>query len=73
MRQEFLNQIVADKKDINDEIFWNCFKYQNPSFLSKDLIRAKQAKNEQLVNNFNDELIDLRNAINKMKMKIQIK
>ena len=26
--------------------------------LSKDLIRAKEAKNEQLVNNINDELID---------------
>ena len=28
-----MNEIVANKKDINDEIFWNCFKYQNPSFL----------------------------------------
>ena len=41
----------------------NYFKYQNPSFLAIDLIRAKQAKNEQLVNNINDGLIDLRNAI----------
>ena len=39
------------------------FKYQNPSFLAKDLIRATQAKNEQLVNNVNDGLIDIRNAI----------
>ena len=31
-------------------------------FLTKDLIRATQAKNEQLVNNVNDGLIDLRNA-----------
>ena len=38
--------------------------YQNQSFLAKDLIRAKQAKNEQLVNNIN-ELIDLRNAVYK--------
>ena len=38
-------------------------KYQNPLFLAKDLIRAKQAENEQLVNNINDEFIDLRNAI----------
>ena len=29
----------------------------------RDLIRATQAKNEQLVNNVNDGLIDLRNAI----------
>ena len=32
-------------------------------FLAKDLIRATQAKNEQLVNNVNDGLIDLRNTI----------
>ena len=38
-------------------------KYQNPLFLAKDLIRAKQAENEQLVNNINDGFIDLRNAI----------
>ena len=38
-------------------------KYQNPLFLAKDLIRAKQVENEQLVNNINDGFIDLRNAI----------
>ena len=43
-------------------MFWNYFKYQNPSFLVKNLIRAKQAKNEQLVNNINDEFVHLRNA-----------
>ena len=39
----------ADEKDINNETFSNYFKYQNPSILAKDLIRAKQSKNEQLV------------------------
>ena len=58
-----MNEIVADEKNINDEIFWNYFKHQNPSFLAKDLIRAKQTINEQLVNNINDALIDLRNDI----------
>ena len=24
---EFMNGIIADEKDINDEIFWNYFKY----------------------------------------------
>ena len=56
-----MNETIADKKDINDEIFWNYFKYHNPPFLVKDFIRATQAKNEQLVNN-NDWLIGLRNA-----------
>ena len=44
LQQEFMNEIIADEKDISDEIFWNYFKYQNLSFLAKDLIRAKQAK-----------------------------
>ena len=52
------------KKNINDKKFWNYFKYQNPSFLSKDLTRATHAKNEHLVNNINDEQIDLRNTTN---------
>ena len=32
------------------------------------LIRATQVKNEQLVNNINDGLIDLRNAINRKEI-----
>ena len=59
---------------MNDEISWNYFEQQNSLFLEKDVIRATQAKNEQLVNNVDDGLIDLRKAINKiefLKMKIQ--
>ena len=52
-----MNEIIAHEKDINNEIFWNYFKDQNPSFLAKDLIRAKQSKNEQLVITINDEFI----------------
>ena len=55
------------KKDIKDEIFWNYFKYQNLSFLAKDLIIVNQAKNEQLVNNVNHGLVDLGNDINRKK------
>ena len=40
-----MNEIIANEKDINDEIFWNYLKYQSPSLLAKDLIRATQAKN----------------------------
>ena len=53
-----MNEITADKIYINDKTFWNYFRYHKPLILSKDLIRAKEAKNEQLVNNINDELID---------------
>ena len=62
-----MDEIMADKKDKNDEIFWNYFKYQNPSPLEKGLIRATQAKNEQLINNINSVLINLRNVIIRKK------
>ena len=58
-----MNEIIANEKDINDGIFWDYFKYQNPSFLAKDLIRSMQAKNEKLVNNVNDRLMDLRTIL----------
>ena len=63
-----MNEIIANEKDINDEICWNHCKYQNPLFLAKDLIRATQAKNQQLVKNVDDGLIDLRNAIIKKEI-----
>ena len=62
-----MNEIIADKKDINDETFLNYFEYQNPSLLAKTSIRDNQDKNYQLVNSNNDELIDLRNPIIKKK------
>ena len=49
MRQEFMKKIIANEKYINDEIFWNYFKLK--------------AKNEQLVNNVNDGLNDLRKVV----------
>ena len=49
-------------------MFQNYFKCKNPSFLVKDLIRVKQAKNQQLAKNINDGLIDLRNAIIKKEI-----
>ena len=47
----------------------NFFKYENPLFLDKDLISVKQDKNEELVNNINDGLIDLKKADNKKHWK----
>ena len=43
-------------------------KYQIPLLLLKELISAKQVKNEKLVNDINDGLIDLRNAISRKKI-----
>ena len=44
-----MNEIIAGEKDINNEIFLNYFKFQNPWILIKGLISAKQNKNEKLV------------------------
>ena len=44
LEQKFNNEIIADEKGINNEICLDCFKYQNPSFLKKDLISKKKKK-----------------------------
>ena len=38
MEQEFINEIIAEERGIDNEIFLDYFKYQNPSLLVKDLI-----------------------------------
>ena len=60
LQLEFINEIISNEKAINDddEIFRNYFTYQNPSFLVRGFLRSTQAKNEQLVCNVNDGLID---------------
>ena len=63
-----MNEIIADKKDVNNEIFFNQFKYQNPLFLLKDSITGKQGKNEKIVININDELIALSNNTNRKEI-----
>ena len=44
------------KKKINNEIFKKYFRYQNPSFLGKDLYKVDQAKNEEMISQVNDAL-----------------
>ena len=63
-----MNKVTADKKDINNEIFINYFNYQGTLFLAKDLISAKQDKNQKIVSNVNDGLIDLRNDIDRKEI-----
>ena len=41
-----MNEVIADKKDINNEISLNYFQYQNSLFLVEDLINTEQDKNE---------------------------
>ena len=44
--EDFVNEIVNNEKDINDETFRKYFDYQNPSVLSRDLIKSMEVKNE---------------------------
>ena len=43
-----MNQYITDEEDING---------QSPMFLAKNLITAKQDKNDKLVNNINERLM----------------
>ena len=59
-----MNEITANEKYINDSIFSNYFRCQSSSLLPKDLIRAAQAQNLELVNYINNGLITLKNTLN---------
>ena len=60
LQQEFMNE---------EYIYFRYFRYQNPSFLAKDSIRAMQTKNEHLVYNFNDGFVDLKMLVLKKSWK----
>ena len=52
------------KKKINEQIFNEFFNYQYPSFLVKNLYGDNQNKNDKIIKNINESLINLRNSIN---------
>ena len=56
------------KKVINSEIFNEYFGYQNPSFLTKDLMKTDQSKNKQILKQTIDSINDLRNSIIKKEI-----
>ena len=68
LEQESINEIIADEKGLNNEIFLDCFKYQNPSSLIKNIISTKESKNQKIVNNINKGLIDFKNTLNRKKI-----
>ena len=58
LRENFVNKVENVEKNINNEIFKEYFGYSNPSFSE-----ANPAKTEQLINQVNNALIDLRKDI----------
>ena len=64
MREKFLNEIKIEEKSKNEQIFNEFFNYHIPSFLVKDLHEDNQNKNDKIVKNINESLINLINFIN---------
>ena len=64
---DFWKKTIRDGSNINTEIFGEYFKYQNSSFLLKDLYCAGKNRNKKIVNNVNNALIELRSAVNRTK------
>ena len=69
MHKKVKNENITAEKHIYEEIFWKHFNHQTPLYFIKDLLKRRPAKNEELVNNINDALIDLSNAIIKKNPK----
>ena len=63
-----LNEIKSEEKTINEQIFNKFLNYNYPSFLVKYLYEDNQNKNEKIVKNFNESLINLRNFINSIEI-----
>ena len=67
LREKFLNEIKNGQKNMNEEILHEFFNNRYPLFLVKGLYEDNQNKNEKLVKNINESLINLRNSINSKK------
>ena len=68
LSKNFVKTVINDEKDMNDEIFKEYLKYQNPSFFAKNLLKANRSKNKQIINQGNYALIDLKKALNKKEI-----
>ena len=59
MREEFLNEIKNEEKNINEQIIREHFNYQSASFLVKYFYEDNQIINDIIVEYLNEQLIDL--------------
>ena len=66
--EEFLNEIKYEGKTINEKIFRDYFLFQSRSYLTKVLYDSGKIKNDKIVKNINNGLIELRNSINSKEM-----
>ena len=76
MHKKIRNEIKNDEKNINEEISKGYFLNHTPLFLAKELYNSNQNVNDEILEDINDSLIELKKDINIkrfLKMKIQIK
>ena len=64
MREECLNEITNEEKNMYKQLFKEYFDYDSLSFLVKDLCESNQSKSDMIVKYLNESLIDLKNSIN---------
>ena len=50
MRENFLNFVVNEEKDIHEQIFRDYFYYKNPSSVVKQICESNQVKDDKIVN-----------------------
>ena len=55
--KNFFNEIANEEKNVCSEVFIDYYRYYNPSFLTKDLFKAKKVKTEKIKSCANDLLI----------------
>ena len=60
-------KLKRKKKIINEQIFNEFFNYHYPSFLVKDLYEDNENKNDKVLKNIKESLINLRNSNNSKK------
>ena len=58
-----MNEIINDEENINHEIFREYITYQNPSFVAKELLKANDIKNNEIVNQVIYSMNELRKAV----------
>ena len=68
MREECLNEITNEEKNMFKQLFKEYFDYDSLSFLVKDLCESNQSKSDMIVKYLNESLIDLKNSINSQEI-----
>ena len=61
--ESFVNEIRNDEKNMNGERFRGYFRYQNLTFLAKELLTVNQVKSNQILNQAIYSINELRNAV----------